>query len=226
LRNQNNMFEIDLYFLAGLGFDERIFYNLKIESENINYLKWLEPNSNETLEEYSKRMLTQIIFSKKPIILIGHSFGGIVVQEISKFVDVKKIILISSVKSKNEFPISLRLLKYIPLYKIITTNTIIKSFPIWAKTFGYNSEKGRKLFIEMISGCSDNYFKWAMNKIVHWSEDNSSLTNLVHIHGSRDKTFPISLIKSPVVVKDGSHFMVNSKSEIISKILNVEIQKD
>jgi hypothetical protein len=92
--------------------------------------------------------------------------------------------------------------------------------------FGYNSEKGRSLFVEMISGCSNNYFIWAMNKITHWSEDNSKLKNLIHIHGSRDRTFPIHLIANPILVKEGSHYMVNSKAEIISKILNEEIKKN
>ncbi|MEE9431623.1 MAG: hypothetical protein V3V16_11315 [Melioribacteraceae bacterium] len=220
------MGDVDLYLLAGLGFDERIFYNLKLDNVNIHYLKWLEPNDNEPLGEYVKRMAEQISSSENQIILIGHSFGGIIVQGISKTIDTKKIILISSIKSKEEIPITFRLLKIFPLYKLINTNLIIKSFPIWARLFGYNSEKGRKLFVEMLSSCTDNYFKWAMNKITHWSGDNSELKNLTHIHGSIDKTFPLHLIKNPIVVNDGSHFMVNSKAEIISEILNKEIQKD
>lgn len=218
------MDDTQLYFLPGLGFDERIFYNLGLE--NINYLKWLEPNKKEALSDYVKRMAEQIIRLDKPLILVGHSFGGIIVQEISKLINVKKIIIISSIKSKEEIPITFSFLKIFPLYKLINTNLIIKSFPIWAKAFGYNSEKGRKLFVEMLSNSSDNYFKWAMDKIIHWSDDNSKLKNLVHIHGDNDKTFPISLIKNPIVINDGSHFMVNSKAEIISKILNKEIQKD
>ncbi|MCP5063653.1 MAG: alpha/beta hydrolase [Ignavibacteriae bacterium] len=220
------MDDTQLYFLPGLGFDERIFFNLGLGTKNINYLKWLEPNNNETLSDYVKRIAEQIDPSNKPLILVGHSFGGIIVQEISKFITVKKIIIISSVKSKEEIPITFSFLKVFPLYKLINTNLIIKSFPIWAKAFGYNSEKGRKLFVEMLSNSSDNYFKWAMDKIIHWSDDNSKLKNLIHIHGNRDKTFPINLIKNPIVVNDGSHFMVNSKAEIISEILNREIQKD
>jgi len=220
------MNDAQLYFLPGLGFDERIFNNLELENKNINYLKWLEPNRNETLGDYVKRIAEQIIPSDKPLILIGHSFGGIIVQEISKFIDVKKLIIISSIKSKEEIPITFSFLKIFPLYKLINTNLIIKSFPIWAKAFGYNSEKGRKLFVEMLSNSSDNYFKWAMDKIINWSDDNSRSKNLIHIHGTNDKTFPIRLIKNPIVIKDGSHFMVNSKAEIISEILDAEIRKD
>ncbi len=220
------MDDTQLYLLPGLGFDKRIFFNLELENKNINYLKWLEPNNNETLSDYVKRIAEQIDPSNKPLILVGHSFGGIIVQEISKIINVKKIIIISSVKSKEEIPITFSFLKVFPLYKLINTNLIIKSFPIWARLFGYNSEKGRKLFVEMLSNRSDNYFKWAMDKIINWSDDNSKLKNLIHIHGNRDKTFPINLIKNPIVVNDGSHFMVNSKAEIISKILNREIQKD
>ncbi len=208
-----------LYFIPGLGFDKRIFSNLKIKTREIHYIDWIEPLGNEILQDYAKRMSEQIEVSDNPKILIGHSFGGIIAQEISKIINIEKVIIISSIKSKDEMPLTFRILKKIPVYKILNKKLILKSFPIWAKPFGYKTEKGRKLFVDMISRCSTNYCRWSIDKIVNW-EGNIKIKKLSHIHGSDDKTLFIKNIHNPIVVKDGSHFMVYSKADEVSKILN------
>ena len=211
-----------VYLLAGLGFDERIFDNLILRNVEINYLQWLEPHKNESLDEYVRRIAGQINPTNAPLVLIGHSFGGIIVQKISHFIKTEKVIIISSIKSNSEIPLSLKIFKRIPLYNYINKEIILKSFPIWARIFGYNSEKGRILFNQMISSSSNNYLRWSLDKIVNTDFDNE-VQNLVHIHGTRDKTFSIKKIENPLVVKDGSHFMVFSKGDEISEILNKEI---
>jgi len=213
-----------IYFLAGLGFDKRIFSNLVLEDVNIKFLEWLEPELNENFDNYIKRISNQISSTEKSIILAGHSFGGIVVQKISKLITAEKVIIISSIKSKKEMSLPLKLFRYLPLYKMFNQKLILKSFPFWAGAFGYNSEKGRNLFIQMISGCSNNYFKWAMDKIVHF-QGGDNINNLFHIHGTNDRTFPIKRIKNPIPIIDGSHFMVYSKGEEVSEVINNIIKK-
>lgn len=209
-----------LYMLPGLGFDERVFSNLSIKNVKIKYLKWLEPSDNETLESYVKRISEQIEITEAPIILLGHSFGGIIVQEISKLIRVGKIILLSSVKSEYEMPVKIRIMKFLPYYRILNKNLILKSFPFWARLFGYNTEKGRRLFVEMLSNSSDNYLRWSLKIISHWKQTNKRLPEIIQIHGTRDKTFPIKLIKKPIIIEDGSHFMVYSKADEVSEVIN------
>jgi len=217
------MGEPQLYLLAGLGFDQRIFYNLQINYGKINYLDWLEPSKNKTLGHYVLRIAEQIEPGKSPIILIGHSFGGIIVQEMSKLISAEKVIIISSIKSKSELLAILNFLRIIPLYKFLSKQMILKSFPFWAKLFGYKSKKGRELFIDMISKCTTHYCRWSMDKIVNWN-GTLVIKNLIHIHGSKDMTFPVRLIENLIVVKDGSHFMVYSKAEELSEFLNRELK--
>ncbi len=218
------MKKVQLYLLAGLGFDERIFYELNIENSQINYLEWLEPEKDESFENYVKRISSQIRPTDKPLILVGHSFGGIVVQEIAKSINALKVIIVSSIKLEEEIPITLRFLKAVPLYKFFNGKIILATFPIWARMFGYNSEKGRKLFKQMYGGCSDNYFRWSLHQIVNF-HGNDVLENLIHIHGSQDKTFPISRIKNPIRIDDGSHFMVFLRAKEVSEVINGELKK-
>ncbi|MBK7103886.1 MAG: alpha/beta hydrolase [Ignavibacteriae bacterium] len=212
--------QYSLYFIPGLCFDKRIFENLNLNSQKITYLNWIEPRIKESLSNYVERITQQISNNENKIILIGHSFGGIVVQEISKIINVEKVIIISSIKLSKEKPFSLLMFKHLPVYKLFNKKLVLKTFPLWANLFGYNSDKGKTLFINMLNNCTDNYFRWAFDKIVNWENEKIIHPNLFHIHGTNDKTFPIKLISNPIIVEDGSHFMVNSKAEDLSKILN------
>jgi len=66
---------MNAYFISGLGADKRIFSKLKLsEKINIIHVDWINPDRNETLEAYSKR-LSRIIDTSQPFALVGVSFG-------------------------------------------------------------------------------------------------------------------------------------------------------
>ena len=74
-----------IYFIPGLGFDRRIFQNLELVSADIEYIDWIEPISlNENIKAYATRLATQIDHHSDGTILIGHSFGGVISQEIAQ----------------------------------------------------------------------------------------------------------------------------------------------
>jgi len=60
-------------------------------------VRLVDPLGDESLESYAKR-LSEHIPKNDEVVLIGVSFGGIIVQEIHKLVNTKKVIIISSVK--------------------------------------------------------------------------------------------------------------------------------
>ena len=93
-----------IYFISGLGADRRVFQKLKLpEGFTAQYIDWIKPFEDESLEAYSKRMATAIDTSK-PFVLVGLSMGGMVSIEIAKFTQPKLVILISSIKSIDELP--------------------------------------------------------------------------------------------------------------------------
>ena len=102
--------------MPGMAANCQIFENIKLDSElySLNYLEWLEPKKLETLENYTKRLCVRITH-KNPI-LIGVSFGGIIVQEIAKQIPCEKVIIISSVKDPSEFPPRIQWAKKYKLY--------------------------------------------------------------------------------------------------------------
>ena len=85
-----------LYFVSGMAANSKIFERMSFPSDKFetHYLDWILPLSKkESLENYAARLCEKIIHPHP--ILIGVSFGGVVVQEMSKIIPTEKTILIS-----------------------------------------------------------------------------------------------------------------------------------
>ncbi|HRG09492.1 MAG TPA: alpha/beta hydrolase, partial [Cyclobacteriaceae bacterium] len=95
-----------VYLLSGLGADKRVFDFLKLDDVELIHIEWVRPEESESIEVYTKRILTQIT-TDKPI-LIGVSFGGIIATEIAKQIDCEKIIFVSSATTKADIPLLYR----------------------------------------------------------------------------------------------------------------------
>ncbi len=216
---------MQLYLIPGLGFDQRIFDNLSFLNHQVHYLNWLEPHKRETLSDYALRMGDTIDQSSGQKVLIGHSFGGVLCQEIAKTKKVDKIILLSSIKSREENPLHFRALPYWLIKLIFTKQLTFASFPLWAKTHGYNTPELKELFHSMIDGYSNHYLQWALNQLANWQSSGKAISYpLIHIHGTADKTFPFKLIKGAHhIIDDGSHIMLFKKADMIQAIIDQEL---
>ena len=208
-----------IYFVPGLAASSTIFENLDLPKEQfeIHYLDWLVPKSlDENISDYAQRMCENILH-KNPI-LIGVSFGGVMVQEMSKIISTKKIIIISSVKSKNELPRRLRVAKATKAYKLFPTKVVtnIEEFATYA--FGETIKKRVDLYRKYLSMRDENYLPWAIRNILNWQQEESN-TDIIHIHGSKDGIFPIKHIKKCIIIEGGTHVMILNKAKEISELL-------
>ena len=94
---------IHVYLMPGMSANSLIFERIEFPSNfSLHYLEWIDPRKDESLEEYAKRF-SKLIIHKNPV-FIGVSFGGVLVQEISKIIKHKKLIIISSIKCNDELP--------------------------------------------------------------------------------------------------------------------------
>ena len=102
---------VHVYFMPGMSANSLIFEKIKLSSKyKLHLLEWIDPLKNETLKDYSIRF-SKIIIHKNPV-LVGVSFGGVLVQEISKIIEVHQTIIISSIKSNKELPNSMKMVNY------------------------------------------------------------------------------------------------------------------
>lgn len=210
-----------IYFISGLGADERAFQLLDIHNTNNKHIKWIIPTKDDSLEQYIHKLSEQIIEPENSIIL-GLSFGGIIAIELSKIIRFNKTILISSIKSKAELPFYLKLFKYFQIYKLVPERFFNKYNFIIAYAFGVSNKFENDLLKNVILETNPRLVKWAIDKIVNWN--NTIIPNdVLHIHGLKDRLFPFKNIKNAIKVDNGTHFMIVNKSNIISSIINNEI---
>lgn len=204
------MNKIPVYFMPGLAASIAIFERIKLpESEfEMFFLEWEIPNEKETLQEYAKRM-TQKIVHENPV-LIGVSFGGILVQEMADFISVRKIIIISSVKSSLEFPKRMTLAKSTKVYKLIPISLVQNIESLAKFSFGKKVNERLKLYEKFLSVRDKRYLDWAIEQVVLW-ERKVVNADVVHIHGDADDVFPIKYIKDCIVVTGGTHVMILNK---------------
>jgi pimeloyl-ACP methyl ester carboxylesterase len=211
-----------VYFISGLGINRNAFVKLKLSDIEPIYLDWLEPEYLESLQQYARRMARAIPETDIPVI-VGLSFGGILAIEISKIRPVKRVVLISSAKHQGEKGPLLNVLKYIPLYKLISPELYLRTLRIWAPIFGIHTSQSRAGFLAMLEQSSANYLQWATRQVVHW--DNTEIPdNLIHIHGDRDPIFPIARVQATQVVEGGDHGMIFTRATEISAILEKSLR--
>ena len=205
------MNKIPVYFMPGLAASTTIFENIKLPEDQFEmcFLEWFLPADKESIESYAKRMNEKILHENP--VLIGVSFGGILVQEMAKLIPTKKVIIISSVKSNTEFPYRLKLAKATKVYKILPTQLISNVELLVKYAFGSTIIKKRlKLYEKYLSVRDKSYLDWSIENVLLWPQKTAA-KNIIHIQGDADEVFPIKNIHNCIVVKGGTHIMIINK---------------
>lgn len=194
-----------------------IFRNIQLpENYEIHILEWLIPEKEESLKAYAKRMALNV--KEKDAILIGISFGGVVVQEMNAFLKLKKLIIISSVKTRSELPRRMKLASLTKAYKLIPTSLVLSVEDLTKFSVGPRSKKRLLLYQQYLHVRNKQYLDWALEKMVTWNQT-KKIEGLIHIHGEKDMVFPIKYIDGCKVIEGGTHIMVLNKGREISKML-------
>lgn len=203
--------KIHVYLMPGMAASPTIFEYIKLPQETfeVHHLKWELPEENESLEDYAWR-LSKDIKHEKPI-LLGVSFGGILVQEMNKFITPRKTIVVSSVLHESQFPMRMKFARRSKLYKLVPTKLFSDVEKLAKYALGETATDRVELYKRYLSVSDKKYLDWAIDKIMNWKQS-QQLKNVVHIHGSKDKVFPIKYIKGNTIeIKNGTHVMIVNK---------------
>ena len=212
------MEKIHVYFMPGLAASPTIFERIQLPNDQfeIHLLEWFVPKEKQTLGDYAKKMAEQV--HHKNIILVGVSFGGILVQEMKQFLKLKKVIIISSVKSNKEFPRRMKIAKTTKAYKLIPV-ALIENIENLAKyAFGDYIKQRVKLYEKFLSVRDKKYLTWAIESVILWERTEID-DEIIHIHGLEDEVFPVKYIKEFIPVKGGTHIMILNKYKWLNENL-------
>ena len=201
------MSRIHVYFMPGMAASSLIFERIKMPEDTFesHLLDWIIPNKSDTLQDYAKKMAEKV--THQNVVLIGVSFGGILVQEMAHFLSVKKVIIISSVKSNTELPSRMKIAKSTKAYKLLPTSMAQKIEVLSKFAFGSIIKQRLILYEKYMCMRDKTYLDWSIEQIINWNQIIPD-SNLVHIHGDADEVFPIKNIKNVIEIKGGTHLMI------------------
>ena len=201
---------IHVYMMPGLAANPTIFEHIKLPEDQfeIHWLEWFMPEPKESLESYAKRMIERIEHDN--VVLLGVSFGGILVQEMSKYMNLRKLLVVSSVKSKHELPKRMKVMKFTKAYKLLPTQ-LVANIDVLAKyAFGETITKRIELYKKYLSVNDKAYLDWAIENVIEWEQSEPN-EQAIYIHGDNDMVFPHSCKGDCIVIKGGTHIMIINK---------------
>lgn len=198
---------IPVYMMPGMAASPSIFEHIKLpESQfKIHLLEWFIPEQDETLQSYAKKMCANI--THDDAILVGVSFGGILVQEMAKIKTFRKVIVVSSVKSKYELPKRITLGKYLKLYKLLPTQLLDNLDALDKFAIGETITKRLELYKKYLSVSNKQYLDWSIKQVIFWDQEKPD-PETIFINGDKDHVFPYSCNGNCHIIKGGTHVMI------------------
>lgn len=203
----------NIYCISGLGADEKAFEGLNINGCVLRHLKWISPKENEDLSSYAMRMSRQV--SEANPVILGLSFGGMIAIEIAKQITIEKIVLVSTVKTNNEIPRWMRIAGTLNLHKLIPIKSNWFTEKADDRRMGIQTAEEKRMVENYRKSADQKYIEWAVDQILNWK--NATVPeNTFHIHGEKDKMFPLKNIQPTHVIKEGTHIMILNRADEIS----------
>lgn len=219
--NHNKM---NVYFISGLGADQRVFEKLKIDDRfNVIHIKWIDPLKKESLESYANRLST-VIDTTKPYQIVGLSFGGMVATMIAEQQNPEQIILVSSSSVGMPLGKFYRGLINFLLLSPLSSPFLKSANKFTYKFFGANTNEEKILLKNILKDTDAKFLKWALKTISKWDHPVKS-PKAYQINGSADKMIQPRFVQADRIVKGGEHLMIYSKADELSEIINAQLIK-
>jgi len=210
--------KIHVYLMPGMAANSSIFENIKLPEETfqMHLLEWMIPNKKETLQAYAKRMTEKIEHDN--VVLLGVSFGGILIQEMSKFITVRKLIVVSSVKSKYEYTTGMKFAKATKIYKVLPTRLVKRIDGLSKYAVSKPIKRRFELYKKYLSVNDKRYLDWAIQQVLCWEQEEAN-ENAVYVYGKKDSVFSYSPEGNTIAIENGTHIMIIDKYKWFNKNL-------
>jgi len=205
--------------IPGQGSDTRLFKHLQIEGYDTIGINYLIPEKDEGMNAFARRMAAEIDTTEN-FALLGVSLGGMLAMEMSSFINPDQIILISSAKNENEIPAMYKVFRKVPINKIIGGRFLKFCTVLFQPVYEPLGKEDQILWRSMIKEKDPKFMRRATDCIVNWEGNSYKDLEVLHIHGSKDRTLPIKNVGEHYCIEDGTHIMTLTEAKQISEVIN------
>ncbi len=196
-----------LVLLPGLGADCRQWEPQAAAFPSLMVPPWIPPLRGDTLPSYAARW-PETVPRRKPLVLGGSSFGGMLACEMARHLQPRAVILVGSCRSPNALnrgvlwlrPILCR----IPCWGIRTAKPLA---PLAVQTFRNLKPEFRRLCATMFKAADPQWMRWAIGAILGWQPTPLADTPVFQIHGRRDRMIRASMVAADCLLPDGGHLL-------------------
>jgi pimeloyl-ACP methyl ester carboxylesterase len=193
--------------LPGLGADARLLESQRAVLPQLEVPPWLPHREEETLAEYGRRM-AQTIDPTGPFYLGGVSFGGMVAQEIARYLRPRAIILIASCRRGAAIAPHLKyFVRFADMFPDRVFDAGLGLSQAFASKFGKLLPADEALLGEMFAAVSARFVRWGIAAITEWPGVEQLDVPVVHIHGSDDEWIPLESVEPDQVIPGGGHLI-------------------
>ena len=199
-----------VHLLPGLGATSALYsgYDFPFPVRRVEYGS--PPHPGCTFAEYAQFLIRENHIRPGDS-AIGVSLGGMMACEISKWVPLTKITLISSCTTRSHLtPVAHRLAFLGPRLPWELFRRL--SFPL------PGLDEPRKKAMRMFRDADSGFVRWACSRAAAW-EGLEHHPDWFRIQGDRDPIFPIRLQQVEHVIPGGKHLMVISRRDEILPLL-------
>ncbi len=205
-----------IYCFSGLGADRREFQYLELAPHELVHIDWINHFKNETLEQYALRITPDIPLDE-PFALMGLSFGGMIAVEVAKQRKPDKLIVISSIVTKDEMPVKYKLAGQLGLHKLVPLRFFKRPTRLTNYIVGAKTAKAKTLLSNILRSTDYVFLKWAIGAMLKWQ--NEEKPDCVRVHGTVDVILPIDNLEVHHRIEGGGHFMIVQKADELSEII-------
>jgi pimeloyl-ACP methyl ester carboxylesterase len=193
---------IPIILLSGMAADERLFTSQLAAFPNLRVQPWIPPRPGASLREYAAR-LAPLIDPRRPCIVGGASFGGLVALELVRHLPVRSCILIGSVRSPADLPWRWRVLRPVALLGPDALRVLAAASATFGRRF---LARGRLRALRRLASPEAEFLRWALCAVMRWRPGPIPRgVPVYHIHGSADRVLPVARARPDVVVPGGAH---------------------
>lgn len=213
------MSDAPIFLLPGMSKNTSVYARLAPLLPNCQIVNWIEPQEYEPIASYAKRIAAQL--PNGECYVGGVSFGGIVAVEVARIIGANRCFLISSILSPSQLPPWIRPMRLLSWSSVSAAMLVAGAI---AQRVPRRLRSRTTLKTNRWAGKEGLWYRWATSAVLRWNPDCGCQPSVFHIHGDRDRTFPVRYASPDIVIPGGGHLLPLTHATEVAEAMCGEIE--